>query len=35
MELKARKSKLFDSVLGDDALGGAALTAEEIRGLLG
>ena len=35
MELKARKSKLFDSVLGDDALAGAALTADEIRSLVG
>jgi superfamily II DNA or RNA helicase len=35
MELKARKEELFNSVLGDDALASAALTADEIRGLLG
>ncbi|HET9872667.1 MAG TPA: DEAD/DEAH box helicase [Propionibacteriaceae bacterium] len=35
MELKARKSKLFDSMMGDEALAGGSLTAEEIRGLLG
>ena len=35
MDLKARKTELFDSVIGGEALAGAALTAEEIRGLLG
>ncbi|MET0693516.1 MAG: SNF2-related protein, partial [Propionibacteriaceae bacterium] len=35
MELKARKEELFSSVLGDDALSNAALSADEIRGLLG
>jgi superfamily II DNA or RNA helicase len=35
MELKAKKEELFDAVLGDDALSRAALTADEIRGLLG
>ncbi|MBA3529675.1 MAG: helicase SNF2, partial [Propionibacteriaceae bacterium] len=35
MELKARKEDLFNSVLGDDALASAALSADEIRGLLG
>ena len=35
MDLKARKEELFASVVGSEALAGAALTAEEIRGLLG
>jgi SNF2 family DNA or RNA helicase len=35
MNLKARKEELFASVVGREALAGAALTAEEIRGLLG
>jgi superfamily II DNA or RNA helicase len=35
MDLKTRKEELFESVVGGDALAGAALTAEEIRGLLG
>jgi superfamily II DNA or RNA helicase len=35
MQLKARKETLFDSVLGDDALASAALSADEIRGLFG
>ena len=35
MELKARKSALFDAVVGDDALAGATLSAEEIRSLIG
>jgi SNF2 family DNA or RNA helicase len=35
MDLKARKTELFESVIGGEALAGAALTAEEIRGLLG
>ncbi len=35
MELKARKEELFKSVMGDDALSRAALSADEIRGLLG
>jgi SNF2 family DNA or RNA helicase len=35
MELKARKEDLFASVLGDDAMGSAALSADDIRGLLG
>ena len=35
MDLKARKEELFESVVGGEALAGAALTAEEIRGLLG
>jgi SNF2 family DNA or RNA helicase len=34
MDLKARKDELFESVIGGDVLAGAALTAEEIRGLL-
>jgi SNF2 family DNA or RNA helicase len=34
MDLKARKEELFASVVGSEALAGAALTAEEIRGLL-
>ncbi|MGG7466167.1 SNF2-related protein [Plantibacter sp. YIM 135347] len=34
MALKARKSKLFDAVLDDDAVFSQALTAEDIRGLL-
>jgi SNF2 family DNA or RNA helicase len=34
MDLKARKEELFESVIGGDVLAGAALTAEEIRGLL-
>jgi superfamily II DNA or RNA helicase len=34
MELKARKAKLFSSVLGEDALADAALTADEIKALL-
>jgi hypothetical protein len=34
MDLKARKEELFESVVGGEALAGAALTAEEIRGLL-
>ncbi|HET8916195.1 MAG TPA: DEAD/DEAH box helicase, partial [Propionibacteriaceae bacterium] len=35
MDLKARKEELFASVVDSEALAGAALTAEEIRGLLG
>ena len=35
MQLKERKEQLFDAVLGGDALASAALTAEEIRGLIG
>jgi superfamily II DNA or RNA helicase len=35
MDLKARKTELFDSVVGGEALAAAALSAEEIRGLLG
>ena len=35
MDLKARKEELFASVVGSEALAGAGLTAEEIRGLLG
>ena len=35
MDLKAGKEELFGSVVGDEALAGGALTAEEIRGLLG
>jgi len=35
MQLKARKAKLFSSVLGPYALADAALTADDIRGLLG
>ncbi len=35
MDLKARKEELFASVIGGEALAAAALTAEEIRGLLG
>jgi superfamily II DNA or RNA helicase len=35
MELKAQKEELFSAVVGGEALAGAALTAEEIRGLLG
>ncbi len=34
MQLKARKSELFDSVLGDDAMAGTALTADDVRSLL-
>jgi SNF2 family DNA or RNA helicase len=34
MDLKARKEELFSSVIGGEALAGAELTAEEIRGLL-
>jgi len=34
MALKAKKSKLFDAVMDDEALFGSALTAEDIRGLL-
>jgi superfamily II DNA or RNA helicase len=34
MDLKSRKEELFASVVGSEALAGAALTAEEIRGLL-
>jgi superfamily II DNA or RNA helicase len=34
MNLKERKEELFDSVVGSEALAGAVLTAEEIRGLL-
>ncbi len=34
MALKARKEKLFDSVFSEDDLGGAALSAAEIRELL-
>jgi SNF2 family DNA or RNA helicase len=35
MDLKARKKELFESVVGGEALAAAALTADEIRGLLG
>jgi superfamily II DNA or RNA helicase len=35
MDLKARKTELFESVVGGEALAAAALSAEEIRGLLG
>ena len=35
MDLKAQKEELFSAVVGGEALAGAALTAEEIRGLLG
>jgi superfamily II DNA or RNA helicase len=35
MDLKARKSELFQSVVGSEALTGMEFTAEEIRGLLG
>ncbi|HYP46491.1 MAG TPA: DEAD/DEAH box helicase [Propionibacteriaceae bacterium] len=35
MELKARKTELFNSVLSDDALAQATLSADEIRELLG
>jgi SNF2 family DNA or RNA helicase len=35
MELKARKTELFDSVLGEDGLAGTSLTADDIRSLLG
>jgi superfamily II DNA or RNA helicase len=35
MELKARKEELFKSVMGDDALSRAALSADEIRELIG
>jgi superfamily II DNA or RNA helicase len=35
MALKARKEELFESVVGGEALAAAALSAEEIRGLLG
>jgi SNF2 family DNA or RNA helicase len=34
MELKARKGELFSSVLGEDALAGSRLTAEDIRALV-
>ena len=34
MDLKARKERLFDAVLGDDALASASLSADEIRELL-
>jgi superfamily II DNA or RNA helicase len=34
MELKARKQQLFSSVMDDDGAFGAALTADDIRGLL-
>jgi SNF2 family DNA or RNA helicase len=34
MQLKARKTELFDSVLGDDGMAGTALTADDIRALL-
>ncbi|WP_375432947.1 SNF2-related protein [uncultured Friedmanniella sp.] len=34
MELKARKTELFDSVLGGDAMAGGALSADDIRVLL-
>ncbi|MBK4346912.1 DEAD/DEAH box helicase [Lacisediminihabitans sp. G11-30] len=34
MALKAKKAKLFDAVLDDEALFGSALTADDIRGLL-
>jgi SNF2 family DNA or RNA helicase len=35
MELKARKQQLFSSVMDDDGAFGSALTADDIRGLLG
>jgi SNF2 family DNA or RNA helicase len=35
MDLKVRKEELFASVVGGEALAAAALTAEEIQGLLG
>jgi SNF2 family DNA or RNA helicase len=35
MELKARKSALFSKVVDDGALGSGALTADDVRGLLG
>jgi superfamily II DNA or RNA helicase len=35
MDLKMRKTELFESVVGGEALAGAELTADEIRGLLG
>lgn len=35
MELKARKQKLFASVMDDDGEFGSVLTADDIRGLLG
>jgi SNF2 family DNA or RNA helicase len=35
MDLKARKEELFASIVGSEALAGASLTAEELRGLLG
>jgi SNF2 family DNA or RNA helicase len=35
MALKARKEELFESVVGGEALAAAALSAEDIRGLLG
>ncbi len=35
MELKAKKAELFNSVLGDDAMSNAVLSADEIRSLLG
>jgi superfamily II DNA or RNA helicase len=34
MELKAKKSRLFDAVMDDDAVFSSALTADDIRGLL-
>ena len=34
MALKAAKQQLFGSVFDDDALSSAALTADEIRGLM-
>ena len=34
MELKARKGELFSSVLGEDALAGSRLTADDIRALV-
>ena len=34
MELKARKERLFGSIMGDDVLGDTSLSAEEIRELL-
>ena len=34
MALKAKKAKLFDAVMDDEALFGSALTADDIRGLL-
>jgi SNF2 family DNA or RNA helicase len=35
MDLKTRKEELFASIVGSEALAGASLTAEELRGLLG